>query len=359
VLDEDALARASTLPASAYHDPSVYEAERHAIFATEWQLAGFRAHLAEPGDYVAHDVAGWRVFAVVAPDGALRAFHNVCRHRAGPLVTNPAGRCTNLVCQYHGWSYGFDGTLLAARDFGDAAGFAPDEYGLWPVRVDEWRGLVFVNLDLYARPLAEDLGALFAECAGLPVDELTYSHRVVHEVGANWKTYTDNYGEGYHIPLVHPGLNRELVAKQYTVTVHERYCVHAAPARDGAVNAGRWLWRYPNLALNLYPGGMNVERFLPTGPRTTTIVYDYLFADVSPAASAANADVVRVSGEVLDEDRRICEAVQRNLESGVYDTGRLSPRHENGVFAFQQWVRDSLAAELSRRAGSRGATPSR
>jgi choline monooxygenase len=349
---DDALRHATTLPAAAYHDPAVYERERHAIFATEWQLAGFRDHLRAPGDYVAHDVAGWGVFVVVAADGALRGFHNVCRHRAGPIVTGIAGHCTNLVCQYHGWSYDLDGALLSARDFGDAADFDPAVYGLHPVRVEEWRGLVFVNLHRDAPSLHEDLGALFEECADLPVDGLTYSHRVMHDVQANWKTYTDNYGEGYHIPLVHPGLNREIVAKQYRVAVHDRYCVHSAPTRDGAVNAGRWLWRYPNLALNLYPGGMNVERFLPMGPRATRIVYDYFFADASPAVAAANADVVRISSEVVDEDRRICEAVQRNLEAGVYETGRLSPRHENGVFAFQQWVRDSLARDD--RSGSAG-----
>jgi phenylpropionate dioxygenase-like ring-hydroxylating dioxygenase large terminal subunit len=202
---------------------------------------------------------------------------------------------------------------------------------------------VFVNLDRSAPPLADDLGPLFAECEGLPVDELEYSHRVDHDLAANWKTYTDNYSEGYHIPLVHPGLNREVIAKQYRVDVHDRYCVHSAPARDGAVYAGTWLWRYPNLALNLYPDGMTVERFVPLGPRSTRIVYDYFFEDVSEEASAANAEKVRASAAVVDEDRRICEAVQRNLEAGVYDTGRLSPRHENGVFAFQQWVRESLA----------------
>jgi len=280
---------------------------------------------------------------IVGPDGTLRGFHNVCRHRAGPLVTDPAGRCANLVCQYHGWSYDFDGALLAARDFGDADDFDLADFGLLPVRVEEFRGLVFVNLDRDAAPLADQLGALFDECAELPIDALIYSHRVVHDLAVNWKTYTDNYSEGYHIPLVHPELNREVLAKQYQVKVHDHYCVHSAPARDGAIYAGKWLWRYPNLALNLYPDGMTVERFVPTGPRSTQIVYDYFFADVSADAKNANADKVRISGDVLDEDRRICEAVQRNLESGVYDTGRLSPRHENGVFAFHQWVRDSLA----------------
>lgn len=347
-LDADGLRTATTLPARAYFDSAVYEQERQAIFAAEWQLAGFRAHLHDPGDYIAHDVAGWRVFVIVGPDGTLRGFHNVCRHRAGPLVTDPMGQCANLVCQYHGWSYDFDGALLAARDFGDADDFELADFGLLPVRVEELRGLVFVNLDRDAPPLADQLGALFDECVGLPIDSLIYSHRVVHDLAVNWKTYTDNYSEGYHIPLVHPELNREVLAKQYQVKVHDHYCVHSAPARDGAIYAGKWLWRYPNLALNLYPDGMTVERFVPTGPRSTQIVYDYFFADVSANAENANADKVRISGDVLDEDRRICEAVQRNLESRVYDTGRLSPRHENGVFAFHQWVRDSLARKAQR-----------
>lgn len=337
------LRRATTLPAVSYHDPSTYERERHAIFAREWQLAGFRAQLRGRGDFAASSVAGWPVFVVVDDDGALRAFHNVCRHRAGPVVTEPEGHCSTLVCQYHGWTYGLDGCLKSARDFGDAADFDPVDFGLLPIRVEEWRGLVFVNLDRDAPALADDLGPLFRECDGLPVDGLHHSHRVDHDLAANWKTYTDNYSEGYHIPLVHPGLNREVVAKQYRVDVHDRFCVHSAPARDGAVYAGTWLWRYPNLALNLYPDGMTVERIVPTGPRSTCIVYDYFFEDVSPAAAAGNAEKVRASAAVLEEDRRIYEAVQRNLEAGVYDTGRLSPRHENGVFAFQQWVREDLA----------------
>jgi choline monooxygenase len=100
----DDLRTATTLPAVAYHDPATYERERHAIFAREWQLAGFRAQLRGPGDFVAHDVAGWPLFVVLADDGELRAFHNVCRHRAGPVVTEPEGRCSTLVCQYHGWT---------------------------------------------------------------------------------------------------------------------------------------------------------------------------------------------------------------------------------------------------------------
>ena len=157
------------------------------------------------------------------------------------------------------------------------------------------------------------------------MEELQFSHQVAHEVAANWKTYADNYMEGYHIPLVHPRLNKEVDARRYRVEVGDRYCSHSAPARDGSLTSGKWLWRFPNLAINLYPDGMNVERFLPLGPRRTRIVYDYFFRDLSPAAQAENDEVVRLSLEVLDEDRAICEAVQRNLESGVYDTRPAQP----------------------------------
>jgi len=331
----------STLPATMYTDPSVYDRERRAVFARQWQLAGFRAHLRRPGDYVRHDFAGWTIVVAVQEDGGLRAFHNVCRHRAGPLVTDDRGHAASFVCRYHGWAYALDGCLRAARDFGDEE-LDLDALGLVRVHVDEWRGLVFVNLDADARPLAEDHGAFFDAAADQPLEAFTYSHRLVHRVAANWKVYCDNYGEGYHVPLVHPELNREIVAKEYRVEVGDHFCEHSALARDGAINAGRWLWRYPNLALNVYSGGMNVERFVPAGPSDTYVVYDYFFRDLD--AAAEHAEVVRMGCEIMDEDRHICEAVQRNLESGVYDTGVLSPRHENGVAAFQQWVRESLRA---------------
>jgi choline monooxygenase len=283
----------------------------------------------------------------VAEDGSVRAFHNVCRHRAGPLVTDECGHCPVIVCGYHGWTYGLDGTLLRARDFGDATDFDPADFGLLELGVAEWRGLVFVRIAPDGPTLGDalgDLGDLVDRCADQPIDQLTYSHRVTHVVDSNWKTYTDNYGEGYHVPFVHPELNRQIDAREYRVAVHDHWVEHSAPTLDGAVTAGLWLWRFPNLGLNVYPEGMNVERWLPLGPRHTQITYDFFFADTSPAATSTNAEIERLGIEVLDEDRRICEAVQRNLEAGIYIAGRLSPRHENGVHAFQTWVRAALAS---------------
>ena len=302
------------------------------MWAREWVVAAMTSQLPEPRRYVAATVAGWPILLVTDDDGTLRGFHNVCRHRAGPLAWDGAGSCSRIVCRYHGWAYGLDGALVSARDFG----CDPGEQPLLPVRAEVWRGFIFVNLDPDAAPLLESLGDFVDQCAAVAWETFTHAGDAEHEIASNWKTYAENYLEGYHIPLVHPGLARELDVAAYEVAVGDRWCRHSAPTRAGSVNAGLWIWRWPNLALNVYPGGMNVERFIPASPTRTRVSYSYFFAGERDEA------VIAMSKTVLDEDRRICEAVQRNLEAGVYRSGTLSPRHEQGVAAFQRWVRAAV-----------------
>lgn len=321
------------LPPRLYHDHAVYERERSTIWSREWVVLGVAAELERPGSYVATDLGGWPVFALVAPTGGLRAFHNVCPHRAGVIVWPGAGVAGNLVCRYHGWAFAWDGALRRARDFG--AGPEPGgDYCLAPIRVERWRNLVWANLDPDAPPLARALGGFVDECAEFPIERLRYGGRRVRDLACNWKTYADNYLEGYHIPVLHPGLSRSLDMSTYAVDVPEdSYCVHRANPADGSPASGRWLFRYPNLALNVYADGMNVERICPVDARRTTVVYDYFFADADDSEA-----MIEMSNAVLDEDQAICEAVQRNLEAGVYRPGPLSPKHEQALAWFQRRV---------------------
>ncbi len=341
----DDRATVTTLPASWYGaDPAIWEKERRAIFGREWLMIGRAAEVPEPGSYLTETIAGFPIFVIRDRDGILRGFHNVCRHRAGPILWDGAGRCDVLRCRYHGWVYDTKGALRRTPEFGEAAGFDSQDHGLFGVQVGIWRGLIFVNLDADAEPLDRAMAALTEETAPFPLESYVFHSRAEHEIACNWKTYVDNYAEGYHVKAMHPGLEREIDSNRYEVIVKDRYAVHRAPQRDGANYSGLWLWRHPNLGLNIYPAGMNIERMLPLGPHRTKLVYNFFFRDVSAEAEPQIAAAIAATLQVTREDVTICEAVQRNLDAGLYDRGPLSPRHENGVRYFQTLVRAAVGA---------------
>ena len=334
----DTTAGPTVTPATAYVDPDRHAVERRVVFGRHWTAIGPAAQVAAPGAFLAASVAGFPL-VVVNDGGSLHAFHNVCRHRAGPLVDDGAGTCGRFVCRYHGWSYALDGRLTSARDFG--AEVEPDAFSLVPAHVATWRGLLFVALEPEEPDLATWLGPVVGHSAAFAMETFEVTHRSTHDIVANWKVYAENYQEGYHIPLVHPGLNRQIDASRYEVETVGSTAVHTAPTRDGAVTDGAWLWRFPGFALNLYPSGMCVESFWPTGPASTRVEYTFSFAPGTPRDEVEGA--VAGSVGVLDEDRVICEAVQRNLASGLARQGVLSPRHEGGVALVQRLVADAVA----------------
>ena len=323
-----------TLPANLYRDRQAYDREREGVFASGWQFLGHEHETPSPGDLVAGDAAGWPVLAVRGTDGSLRGFHNVCRHRAGPLAADGPGHCgAELTCKYHGWRYALDGRLRSAVDFGQAPGFDPREFGLHPVRVETWRGFIFVNVDQNAPPLAEltaPLDSLF-EAKGVAAAKGTL--RRSHYLACNWKAYVENYLEGYHIPVVHPNLASEVDAANYRVRMDGAAAIHEVPTKSG-VNDGLWVWLWPNLAFNVYRYGLMVEHMRPMGHDRTRLDYLYFY---DPATADLDA-VLAASDQLTREDKWICEAVQRNLNAGVYQTGVLSPRHEAGVAWFQAQI---------------------
>jgi choline monooxygenase len=328
----------TTAPAALYRDPAVFERERRAIFGRDWLFLGLASDLGETGDFIAETLAGYPIMVVRGADGDLKGFHNVCRHRAGPLVTEASGRCAGeLVCRYHGWRYALDGRLRAATDFGPAEGFDPRAFGLFSVKVETWRGLVFVNLDLQAAPLIETLAPLEALLGERAIPTAVF--RRSHALACNWKVYVENYLEGYHIGMVHPGLAAEVETARYAVRMEGKVAVHEVPATAGAAE-GVWAWIWPNLAFNLYRGVLMIEPMRPRGAGETRLDYIYLYDPAEGGLEAALA----TSQTLTDEDRFICQHVQANLDAGVYDRGALSARHENAVAWFQARFTEALAA---------------
>ena len=343
------------LPARWYADPEIYRAERRRIFARQWLWIGRAAELAEPGRYITAAPAGFPLFVRRAEDGSLRAFHNVCRHRASRLLTASSGRCDTIQCPYHGWRYRSDGALDHAPLFGEAADFPRKELSLFPIAVDVWRGLVFVCLDREAPPLLEWLGPVADAVERNAQEEVHFDRELVFVVACNWKTYVDNYQEAYHVPPLHPTLNRDLDWKRYRVINFDGGSFHDAPARGGSPHPGVFGWRFPNFAFNSYPGGLSFMRMEPVGHDRTRLVYDYYRPDsVSPEDFEAT---VAYGVEVSEEDQWITPIIQENLDAGVYDAGPLSPRHENGVFHFHEMVRAALGSAASGDSHAPSASP--
>ncbi len=328
-----------TAPASWYSDPSHWPRERAGVFAKSWQFVTHESALPEPRSWRAETLAGYPVLLVRGEDGEVRGFHNVCRHRAGPLVRTEQGVCDGvLVCPYHGWRYALDGRLRAARDFGAAADFDPREYGLFPLNIAPWRGLWFASVAENPAPLAALLAPLELRLADADWSNLRIAARRTHTLACNWKTYVENYLEGYHVPLLHPTLDAEVHSDQYTVTVEGRTALHYAPPRDPmGVYDGLWAWVWPNIGVNVYRRGLMIERMSPLGADRTQLDYLYLM----PEGDAVPGETLVMADQVTAEDKWIVERVQENLNSGIYEHGRLSPKHEGAIAAFQTWLREA------------------
>jgi choline monooxygenase len=319
----------------------VYARERTGLFARAWHLITHESLLPGHGAYVAETIAGYPIIVMRGEDGVIRAFHNVCRHRAGPLAEDGEGRCDKvLTCKYHGWRYTLDGRLVVARDFGPAAGFDARRFGLVPLSCGVWRRFVFVNIEREAAPLEEVLQPFGERTREFPFEKFRFAMRRTHDVRCNWKTYVENYLEGYHIPVIHPTLDSQIESRVYEIETVPPLVFYRAPPRDQSTVAGLWAWMWPTLGVNVYADGVMMERMWPLGPDRTRLDYLYFFAPEVPEAKIART--VETSEITTGEDIRICEAVQRNLEAGVYDTGRLSPKHEMGVAWFQAEVKAAL-----------------
>lgn len=341
-----------TLPASWYGDPAVWALERRAIFARSWQFFGHESALGDVGCWVARIIGGYPLFVLRDDQGRLQGFHDVCRHRAGPLTQAESGHWDgDIVCRYHGWRYAYDGRLKAARDFGPATDFDVREFALFPIKVQTWRGLVFVALAGDPGALATCTAPLEARLAGVDWSDLCVALTRSHTLACNWKTYVENYLEGYHVPMVHPGLDAEIDSSRYAVRVEGKVVLHEAPLRSGkAVYGGLWAWLWPNLGVNVYGRGLMLECISPQGPAVTRLDYIYLM----PRGEVVDAVTLAMSDQVTAEDIAIVERVQENLQAGVYQTGRLSPRHEGAVSAFQTMVRDVLSRRFSKGAAREG-----
>ncbi len=340
-LAEQPLATATALPARYYAGDAAAILDRGAVFARSWQLAAHNVQLEGAGDHVLTEIAGVPLVIVRGDDGQLRALHNVCRHRAGPLATCDGRGAKRLRCHYHGWTYALDGRLLSAPEMADAKNFEIGAIRLPQAQVAEWRGLIFVALD-DAPPLADVFVGIDARIGADALAGYALHRRETYDIACNWKVYVDNYLEGYHVPHIHPELNRMLDYRSYVTELARWHSLQWSPLESADVLYGSgealYYWIWPNTMLNILPGRLQTNRVLSLGPDRCRVEFDFYYPDDANATVRRENDLV-FSDVVQKEDVDICERVQRGLESGSYVAGRLNPLRESGVHHFHELLR--------------------
>jgi choline monooxygenase len=354
------LATAETMPSRWYTDPAFLELEKRKIFWKTWQPVGRADMVARPGDYFTCEVVGEPLVVTRGVDGALKAFFNVCVHRAGPVASGKGNR-KSLQCKYHGWTYSLEGKLLNAPEFDGVQNWDKGAVCLKPVRVVEWGPFIFVNLDDSAPDFMEVYGSIDAEIRqkGIDISRMRAMERRDYYIDCNWKVYVDNYLEGYHVPIAHPGLYRELDYEQYRVDTFRYYSSQYAPIRpskEGEIQ-GRdrryvrteaeaealYYWIFPNTMLNIYPDNMSINIILPVGHDKTLTIFEWYFEEPGTGDGwESMQQTIAFSDEIQQEDIEICVTVQKGLQSRAYDRGRFSVKRENGVHHFQSLVHEFL-----------------
>jgi len=338
--------RAETIPSTWYTDPRFHEIDRDYIFARTWQNVGQVGQVQNPGEVLVASVAENPIIVVRGKDGVLRGFYNVCKHRGGPLATKDCS-VKVLQCQYHGWTYLLDGSLRGVPEFDRVELFDKKNYGLVPIHVEVWEGMVFVNLAENPRPLQSIFEGICERIAPIQLSTKRFYQRINYEVNCNWKVYVDNYLEGYHLPYVHPELCTLLDYQNYVTETYKYYSLQYSPftGNDNLYTDGSgqafYYFVFPNFMLNILPGRLQTNIIVPLAHNRTLTIFDYYYDDVeSPGAQKMIEADIAYSDRIQREDIEICEHVQRGLASKAYHRGRFSVKCEQGVYHFQQLLKN-------------------
>jgi choline monooxygenase len=327
--------RSLSLRAEAYTEPIWFGIDQREIISKSWQWVCHAEKVREPGSFTTADVAGKPIVIIRDQEGVLRAFYNVCQHRAHP-VWSGEGKVQRIVCPYHAWRYRLDGQLSGAPHTADLKDFSTSEIRLKPVQVEEFCGFIFVNLDSPAQSLRKISGALEAEIRhwAADVDQLTFGHRLTYDIKSNWKNVVDNFLECYHCPVAHKDFCTLVDMKTYKVTTHGVYSSHMADAgrsQNSAYDTSTakvrthavwWLW--PNTCLMRYPGrgSMIVLHIIPLGADRTLETYDFFLE--TPQPDELEKQAIHYLDTVLQkEDIALVENVQRGMETPAFTQGRI------------------------------------
>jgi carnitine monooxygenase subunit len=354
-----------SLPGWIYRDADFLEAEKELIFAPSWQVVCHLNDIPNSGDFHTLDFMGEPIVAVRQSDGGVKAFFNVCRHRAARLLDG-VGHCPGrIVCPYHAWTYDLDGRLTAVPQKREFVEFSTDRYGLKTVESEIYKGFIFVRLKSGLPSVADMMAPYEHELAEYRLEELKPVGRVTLRTRqVNWKNVTDNYSDGMHIPVAHPGLTR-LFGQSYGIEaqpwvdkmfgylrdvpssqISERMYQSVLPAVPHLPEKRQKLWTYyklwPNVAFDIYPDQIDFMQMIPVSP-TQTLIREIAYAHPDSRREMKVARYLnwRINRRVSLEDKALIERVQAGMGSRSYSPGPLG-KNEVSLRSFARRMRQLI-----------------
>ena len=338
-----------SLPGWIYHDREFFDLEMERVIRPSWQIVCHVNEVPGPGDYRTIEYCGESVVVIRGDDGVIRAFTNVCRHRAMRLVEGAGGCAKKLVCPYHAWTYDNDGRLTGVPMKSEYPSLKLEENGLVSVALEIWHGFIFVNLAPAGFPSVTEMMSPFeAEVSQYRFEDMQPMGAIRHRPrDVNWKNVGDNYSDNLHIPVAHDGLSR-LVGKSYRIEAHgwadrlygdvvknekqnyweKFYGAHMPRVEHLPEEAhGRWLYYklWPNMAFDIYADQIDFMQWLPISPSTCLLrEVAYALPDSRREMKLVRYANWRINRVVNAEDTWLIGQVQQGMASKSYGTGPIA-----------------------------------
>ena len=358
------LERASMLPPRAFTAQTVFEWEIENVFTDGWICFGHASQVSGQGRYLMREIGDDSVVVVCGEDGEVRAFLNVCRHRGARIVEDGEGEVKRrLQCPYHAWSYGLDGSLLAAPHMDEIEDFDFSCFGLLPVRLALVGGLILVNLSGDADEPETRVGDLVEHLDRYRNGDLVSGGRVDYTVEANWKGIAENYNECLHCPGVHPELNAlsnyqsgdDMVGAGSWCGGSMYLTAEGAitMGKDGGHRSNRprieglgpedekailYFALFPNALISMHPDYVMLHTLYPRGPGLTEVVCEWFFEKRAVDAEGFDpSDAIEFWDTTNRQDWYVCELTQKGITARGYSAGRYST-HEGTVHAFDSMI---------------------
>ncbi len=368
---------ANGLPNECYTNQDYLAHEKEKIFYNKWTAIGVGSSIPKIGDAKPYNLLGIPLILIRDKNMVVRVFHNVCSHRGFKLL-DKACKLKNVIrCPYHSWAYNFNGHLVATPHIGGlnnhkSPNFNKTKSNLKEVKTKLWMDIIFVNInsneldfDQYIKPL-EDRWSKFInkDDQKLIVKSNDYGYFSL-EVKTNWKFAIENYCESYHLPTIHPELNK-------VSNINDHYHIQGLPNRfagqgskkyDPIVKGNKIFDTFPNWEkrmtknseyIALFPNvmiGLHVDHFyvfwLEPLAMNKTKEHMQMYYVGEESANGEQLKEMRKQNlkfwkDVMLEDINAVEGMQEGRNSPAYNGGNFSPIMDQPTHQFHKWVVQNL-----------------